>query len=135
MGFVFHRLTAKQDEVMFSERQRMDFDKAWVTDYYNNQISMNKKILLDKTKISQNSLQQWQLLGRQGRPGLLLNILDHGFSNCDMYTTYGTQKVVRWYAIKFIKMIQGQRSENITPFTSHSGLHTLEIIESCTTVL
>ena len=29
--------------------------------------------------------------------------------------------------MKFIKMVQGERSENMILFTSHSGLRTLEI--------
>ena len=34
-----------------------------------------------------------------------INALNQGFSNCGMRTTSGTWKVVRWYAIKFIKIL------------------------------
>ena len=32
-----------------------------------------------------------------------------GISNCGTRTTSGTRKVVRWYAIKYIKMVQGAK--------------------------
>ena len=35
--------------------------------------------------------------------------LEQGFSNYGTCTTCGMRKVVRWYAIKFIKMVQGAK--------------------------
>ena len=42
--------------------------------------------------------------------------LKQGFSNSGTRTTSDTPKVVRWYAIKFIKMVQGAKRWKYTPF-------------------
>ena len=43
-------------------------------------------------------------------------LLEQGFSNFGTRTTYGTRKDVRWYAIKFIKIVQGAKKWKYDPF-------------------
>ena len=48
--------------------------------------------------------------------GIFLRSLSQEFSNCGTRTTCGTWKVVRWYAIKFTKILNLKIRRNNTSY-------------------
>ena len=108
------------------------FDKTMVS--YTDEIMKEKIAQSNKSKKTTRCDHYFIIHHLQPQPSsILYHGLNQGFSNCGMRTR--TRKVVRWYTIKFIKMVQGAKKWKYDPFYLSFGfMYVWKSVEFCTTV-